>query len=72
MTLDDSKRKIVAGVLQPGATEPELREIPNEAKLMRRLIERLKREVAWRSATRPVCRAMIFVGRSPGSAYPVR
>jgi transposase len=44
VALDDSKRKIVAGILRAGATEPELREIPNEPKLVRRLIERLKRE----------------------------
>lgn len=44
VALDDSKRKIVAGILRPGATEPELREIPNEPTLVRRLIERLKRE----------------------------
>ena len=44
VALDDSKRKIVAGILRPEATEPELREIPNEPKLVRRLTERLKRE----------------------------
>src|SRR5262245_40748885 len=44
VALDDSKRKIVAGILRPGTTDPELREIPNESKLVRRLIERLKRE----------------------------
>ena len=44
VALDDSKRKIVAGILRPGATEPELREIPNEPTLVRRLIERVKRE----------------------------
>ena len=26
---DDSKRKIVAGILRPGAMQPELRELPN-------------------------------------------
>ena len=41
---EDSRRKIVAGILRPGTTEPELREIPNEPKLVRRLLERLKRE----------------------------
>lgn len=44
VALDDSKRKIVAGILRPGATEPELCEIPNEPRLVRRLIERVKRE----------------------------
>ena len=32
MALDDSKRKLVVGILRPGAVEPELREMPNEAK----------------------------------------
>jgi hypothetical protein len=44
VALDDSKRKIVAGILRLGATEPELREIPNEPQLVRRLIERLRHE----------------------------
>jgi len=44
VALDDSKRKLVVGILQPGAEEPEVREIPNEAKLLRRLFERLRRE----------------------------
>jgi transposase len=43
VALDDSKRKLVVGILRPGAAEPELREIPNEAKLVRRLFERLQR-----------------------------
>jgi transposase len=46
VALDDSKRKIVAGILRPGETEPELREIPNEAHSIRRLFERLKRQGA--------------------------
>ena len=44
VALDDSKRKIVAGILWPDALDPELREIPNEPKPLRRLIARLKRE----------------------------
>ena len=44
VAMDDSKRKIVAGILQPGAAQPELRQIPNEPRLIRRLFERLKRE----------------------------
>jgi hypothetical protein len=35
VALDDGKRKIVAGILRPGAMEPELREIPNEPRLVR-------------------------------------
>ncbi len=44
VALDDSKRKIVAGILRPGSTEAELRELPNDAHHIRRLFERLKRE----------------------------
>ena len=44
VALDDSKRKIVAGILWPDALDPELREIPNEPKPLRHLIARLKRE----------------------------
>ena len=44
VALDDSKRKIVAGILRPGDVQPELREIANDARQIRRLFERLKRE----------------------------
>jgi len=44
VALDDSKRKIVAGILRPDATQPELRELPNDSQHVRRLFERLKRE----------------------------
>lgn len=44
VALDDSKRKIVAGILRPGAVQPELREMLKEPPLIRRLFERLKRE----------------------------
>src|SRR3989441_13194847 len=44
VALDDSKRKIVAGILCPGAPAPELRELPNDPPYIRRLFERLKRE----------------------------
>ena len=30
VALDDSKRKIVAGILRPGDAQPELREIAND------------------------------------------
>jgi transposase len=42
--LDDSKRKIVAGILRPGDAQPELRELVNDPQHIRRLFERLKRE----------------------------
>jgi transposase len=41
VAIDDSKRKLVVGILRPGSEEPELREIPNEARLLRRVFERL-------------------------------
>jgi len=44
VALDDSKRKIVAGILRPGDGQPALREIANDARQIRRLFERLKRE----------------------------
>jgi transposase len=44
VALDDSKRKIVAGILRPGDAQPELREIANDPRRIRRRFERLKRE----------------------------
>jgi transposase len=44
VALDDSKRKIVAGILRPETTQAELRELPNDPVQIRRLFERLKRE----------------------------
>jgi transposase len=44
VALDDSARKIVAGILRPDTTQVELREMPNEPAHLRRLFERLKRE----------------------------
>src|SRR5918994_4735660 len=44
VALDDSKRKIVAGILRAGDAQPELREIANDPRQVRRLFERLQRE----------------------------
>ncbi len=44
VAMDDSKRVIVAGILRPGDTEPDVRQIPNDPRLIRRLFERLTRE----------------------------
>jgi transposase len=44
VALDDSKNSIVAGILRPQATEPELRQFPNEPKHLRRFVTRLQRE----------------------------
>lgn len=44
VALDDSKRKLVVGILRPGDQDPELREMPNEPRQVRRLFERLTRE----------------------------
>src|SRR5437899_6167009 len=44
VALDDSKRKIVAGILRPNDTAPELREVANDPHHIRRLLTRLQRE----------------------------
>jgi transposase len=44
VALDDSKRRVVVAMLRPGASEPEQRELPKEAPLIRRLFQRLVRE----------------------------
>lgn len=44
VAMDDSKRTIVAGILRPGTTEPEVRSIPNEPRHLRRFFHRLQRE----------------------------
>src|SRR5262249_2068022 len=44
VALDDSKRKVVAAILRPGANEPEQRELPKEPHLIRRLFQRMTRE----------------------------
>ena len=44
VALDDSNRKIVVGILRSGDTQPELREIANDPRQIRRRFERLKRE----------------------------
>jgi len=49
VALDDSKRVIVAGILRADATQPELREIPNDPRQVRRLFERLLREAPVRA-----------------------
>jgi transposase len=48
VALDDSKRTITAGILRPGAEEPELRSFPNEPGHLRRCFARLQREGALR------------------------
>lgn len=44
VALDDSKRVIVAAILRADATQPDLREIPNEPRQVRRLFARLLHE----------------------------
>jgi len=44
VALDDSKKSIVVGVLRPKATVPELRQIPNDPKQLRRFVTRLQQE----------------------------
>lgn len=49
VAIDDSKRTLVLGILQPGADEPETRSIPNEPRHVQRLFARLQREGAVRA-----------------------
>lgn len=49
VALDDSKRVIVAGILRADAAQPELREIPNDPRQVRRLFERLRQEAPVRA-----------------------
>src|SRR5439155_1736371 len=49
VALDDSKRVIVAGILRGEATQPELREIPNDPRQVRRLFARLLQEAPVRA-----------------------
>jgi transposase len=44
VAMDDSKRRIVAGILRPGETDPELREIPNDPHHLQQLVRRLQRD----------------------------
>lgn len=44
VAMDDSKHTIVAGILRPGAQEPEVRSLPNEPRQVRRFFARLQRE----------------------------
>lgn len=46
VALDDGKHKIVAGILRPEVTQPELRELPNDPHHIWRFFGRLKREGA--------------------------
>jgi len=46
VAFDDSKRRIVAGILRPGATEPEVREFANTPEQLGRFVRRLQREGA--------------------------
>lgn len=64
VALDDSKRKIVAGILRPGASQVELRELPNDAHAIWRLFERLKREMSVAACHEAGCRATTSIGRS--------
>ena len=73
VALDDSKRRIVAGILRPADTQPELREIANDPRQIRRLFERLKREGPVTAfATKLGCPATISTVRSPRSASPAQ
>jgi len=72
VALDDSQNAIVAGILAPRATEPELRQFPNEPRHLRRLFARLQREGPWWPATRRGPRATTSTGNSRQTGCPVR
>ena len=72
VALDDSKRKIVAGILRPGNEQPELREIANDARQIHRLFERLKREGPVAACYEAGCPATISTVRSRRSGSPAR
>jgi transposase len=44
VAFDDSKLKLVAGILRPGQPQPEVREIPNTVETLSRFIRRLQQE----------------------------
>ena len=69
VALDDSKRVIVAGILRADATQPELREIPNEPRQVRRLFERLLHEAPVRACYEAACRATTSIVSSRRSAW---
>src|SRR5258708_7373052 len=73
VALDDSKRKIVVGILRSGDTQPELREIANDPRQIRRLFERLtvSAKARWRHATKPESPATISTVGSSRLASPV-
>ncbi len=52
VALDDSKRMVVVGILRPGSTEPELRELPKQPVVIRRLFRRLAQRARCARATR--------------------
>ncbi|MBI3455576.1 MAG: transposase [Candidatus Rokubacteria bacterium] len=49
VAFDDSKRKLVAAILRPEATDPEERESPKDPHLIRRFFRRLTRDGAVRA-----------------------
>jgi hypothetical protein len=65
VALDDSERKIVAGILGREATEPEV-QIPNDPRHIRRLFDRLKAEERVQACYEAgVCRGTTSTGSSP-------
>ncbi len=67
VALDDSKLRIAVGVLRPGEHEPELHEIPNEPRSIRRLFERLQREGPVKACYEAGCLATISTAGSSRS-----
>jgi hypothetical protein len=65
VALDDGKRKIVAGILRPEATEPEVREI-RMSRATSGLFERLKRECVTMPAGPSTTRKPVVAGYEAG------
>ena len=72
VALDDSKRKIVAGILRAEAAESEVREIPNDPRPIRRLFDRLKREGPVVACYEAGVSGSTSTARSRGWGWPVR
>jgi hypothetical protein len=72
VALDDSKRRIVTGVLRGPNTEPELREIPNDPQHLRRLFTRLLREGPVKACYEAYPATISIAGRRVDDQIPER
>ena len=72
VALDDSKRRIAVGTRRPGAEQPELREIANDPRQIRRVFERLRRAGPVAAGYEAGYPATLSTVRSPRSVSPAR